>query len=103
MFESGRRRLTTMGSQADGEKGYSVSELARLMGVDRRTLAARLEEVEPLSSAAREKRYRLSDAVQGFITQPLQGQEAAGLAEAKGRKLEAEASMAELKLQRERE
>lgn len=90
-----------MGTKTGPEKGYSMSELARMMGVDRRTLASRLEGGAPLKSAAREKRYRLSDAVQGFIAQPLQGQEAAGLSEARGRKLGAEAELAELKLGRE--
>ncbi len=91
-----------MGTKTSAEKGYSVSALARMMGIDRRTLAARLEEATPLHSSAREKLYRLSDAMQGFIAQPLQGQEVAALAESKGRKLAAEAELLELRLGRER-
>lgn len=91
-----------MGSKTGAEKGYSVSALARMMGVDRRTLASRLRDVTPVKSGSREKLYRLSDAVQGFISQPLQGLDAQEFQEARGRKLEAEAGLAELKLRKER-
>lgn len=91
-----------MGSKTSPEKGYSVSALARMMGVDRRTLAARLRDVEPLKSDARGKLYRLSDAIQGFISQPLQGAEAVELAGVRGRKLAAETELTEMKLQKQR-
>lgn len=91
-----------MGSKTDAEKGYSLSTLARMMGVDRRTLASRLQDATPVKASAREKLYRLQDAIQGFIAQPLQGAEVVGLAEVRGRKLAAETELAELKLQKQR-
>lgn len=90
-----------MGSKTGPEKGYSISALARMAGVDRRTLASRLEGVTPLESGPKGKLYRLSDVVQNFITQPLQGEDDPALSAARGRKLEAEAGLAELKLKRE--
>jgi transcriptional regulator with XRE-family HTH domain len=94
--------MMIMASKTGADKGYSISALARMAGVDRRTLAARLEGVTPLESGPKGKLYRLSDVVQCFITQPLQGEDDPALAEARGRKLEAEAGLAELKLKRER-
>jgi hypothetical protein len=91
-----------MGSKTGAEKGYSVDALTRMFGVNRRTLVARLEGATPVQSGPRQKLYRLSDAIQGFISQPLQGAEVVGLAEVRGRKLAAETELAELKLQRER-
>jgi transcriptional regulator with XRE-family HTH domain len=91
-----------MGTKTGPEKGYSISALARMAGVDRRTLAARLEGVAPLESGPKGKLYRLSDVVQCFITQPLQGDDDPALAEARGRKLVAEAGLTELRLKRER-
>lgn len=91
-----------MGSKTDTEKGYSISALARMAGVDRRTLAARLEGVTPLETGSKGKLYRLSDVVRNFITQPLQGDDDPALLALRARKLEAEAGLAELKLQRER-
>ena len=91
-----------MGSKTGTEKGYSISTLARMAGVDRRTLASRLEGVTPLEAGPKGKLYRLADVVQGFITQPLQAQEAEEFAGARGRKLEAEAGLAELRLRKER-
>lgn len=91
-----------MGSKTAAEKGYSISTLARMAGVDRRTLAARLEGITPVESGPKGKLYRLADVVQGFISQPLQAQEAEEFGGARGRKLEAEAGLAELKLQKER-
>ena len=91
-----------MGTKTGTEKGYSISTLARMAGVDRRTLASRLEGVTPVESGPKGKLYRLADVVQGFITQPLQAEEAEEFQQARGSKLEAEAGLAELKLQRER-
>jgi transcriptional regulator with XRE-family HTH domain len=91
-----------MGTKTGTEKGYSMSALARMAGVDRRTLAARLEGVRPLESGPKGKLYRLSDVVQCFISQPLQGEDDPALLEARRRKVEAEAGLAELKLKRER-
>ncbi|MET0650195.1 MAG: DUF1441 family protein [Pyrinomonadaceae bacterium] len=91
-----------MSSKTGTEKGYSISALARMAGVDRRTLASRLAGVTPLESGPKGKLYRLSDVVQNFITQPLQGEDDPALEEARRRKLEAEAGLAELKLQKER-
>jgi hypothetical protein len=88
--------------KTSAEKGYSVNTLTRLLGVNRRTLLARLEGVTPVKSGPREKLYRLSDAVQGFISQPLRGAEVVGLAEVRGRKLAAETELTEMKLQRQR-
>src|ERR1044071_172514 len=91
-----------MGSKTGAEKGYSVDALTRMFGVNRRTLVARLAGATPVKSGPRQKLYRLSDAIQGFIAQPLQGAEAAGLQEVRGRKLAAETELAELKLQKQR-
>ncbi len=91
-----------MGTKTGTEKGYSISALARMAGVDRRTLAARLEGVTPPESGPKGKLYRLSDVVQSFIAQPLQAEEAEEFQQARGRKLEAEAGLAELKLQKQR-
>lgn len=91
-----------MGTKTSPEKGYSVNTLTRLLGVNRRTLLARLEGVEPVKSGPREKLYRLSDAVQGFISQPLRGAEVAELGEYRGRKLAAETELTEMKLQKQR-
>lgn len=91
-----------MGAHTGPEEGYSLSALARLMGVDRRTLAARLAGVSPLKQSSREKLYRLSDAVRGFIAMPLQGAEETDVLRAsRQRKSAAEAGLAELKLGRE--
>jgi transcriptional regulator with XRE-family HTH domain len=91
-----------VGTKTGPEKGYSVSALARMMGVDRRTLASRLEGVSPLGQRSREKLYRLSDAVQGFVAMPLQGaEETEELRASRQRKSAAEASLLELKLGRE--
>ena len=91
-----------MGTKTGTEKGYSISTLARMAGVDRRSLASRLAGVTPVESGPKGKLYRLSDVVQGFISHPLQGEEAEEFQGARGRKLEAEAGLAELKLQKER-
>lgn len=92
-----------MGSKTGTEKGYSISALARMAGVDRRTLASRLEGVTPLESGPKGKLFRLSDVVRNFITRPLQGEaDDPALLALRARKLEAEAGLAELKLQRER-
>jgi transcriptional regulator with XRE-family HTH domain len=91
-----------MAVKTSPEQGYSVDELTRLMGVNRRTLVARLKGATPVKGGSRQKLYRLSDAVQGFISQPLRGREADELAEVRRRKLEAETGLAELKLRRER-
>lgn len=91
-----------MASKTSADKGYSVNTLTRLLGVNRRTLLARLEGVAPVKEGAREKLYRLSDAVQGFISHPLRGAEVAGVGEYRGRKLAAETELAELKLQKQR-
>jgi transcriptional regulator with XRE-family HTH domain len=91
-----------MGSKTGTEKGYSISALARMAGVDRRTLASRLEGVTPLESGPKGKLFRLSDVVRNFITQPLQGEDDPALLGLRARKLEAEAGLAELKLKRER-
>jgi hypothetical protein len=92
-----------MGTKTGAEKGYSISALARMAGVDRRTLASRLEGVTPLEAGPKGKLYRLSDVVRNFITQPLQGEaEDPALQGLKARKLEAETGLAELKLKRER-
>lgn len=91
-----------MGAKTGPEKGYSLSALAKMMGVDRRTLAARLAGVSPLKQSSREKLYRLSDAVRGFIAMPLQGAEETDVLRAsRQRKSAAEAGLAELKLGRE--
>jgi transcriptional regulator with XRE-family HTH domain len=91
-----------MGAKTSPEKGYSINTLTRMMGVNRRTLVARLEGVTPVKTGHEGKLYRLSDALQGFISQPLRGQEAEALADVRARKLEAETGLAELKLQKER-
>jgi transcriptional regulator with XRE-family HTH domain len=91
-----------MAAKTSPEQGYSVDELTRIMGVNRRTLVARLKGATPVKGGSRQKLYRLSDAVQGFISQPLRGREADEMAEVRRRKLEAETGLAELKLQRER-
>jgi transcriptional regulator with XRE-family HTH domain len=91
-----------MGTKTGAEKGYSISALARMAGVDRRTLASRLEGVTPLESGPKGKLYRLSDVVRNFITQPLQGEDDPALQELRARKLTAETELAELKLRRER-
>lgn len=91
------------GSQAGAEQGYSVDALTKLFGVNRRTLLARLKGATPMKSGAGGgKRYRLSDAVQGFISEPLRGAEVVGLQGVRGRKLAAETELAELKLQKQR-
>jgi hypothetical protein len=90
------------GRKAGAEEGYSVDALTKIMGLNRRTLVARLKGATPVKGSGRGKLYRLSDAVQGFIAQPLRGREAEALAGIRARKLEAEAGLAELKLKRER-
>lgn len=92
-----------VGSQAGAEEGYSVDALTELFGVNRRTLVARLKGASPVKSGpGGGKLYRLADVAQGFIAQPLRGREADEFQQARGRKLEAEAGLAELKLKRER-
>ena len=91
-----------MSNKTGTEKGYSISALARMAGVDRRTLASRLEGVTPLESGPKGKLYRLADVVRNFITQPLQADDDPELSGLRARKLAAETELAELKLRRER-
>jgi hypothetical protein len=91
-----------MGTKTGAEKGYSISALARMAGVDRRTLASRLEGVTPLESGPKGKLYRLPDVVRNFITQPLQADDDPTLSGLRTRKLAAETGLAELRLQKER-
>ena len=96
-------KKVAVGRKAGTEEGYSVDALTKIMGVNRRTLVARLKGTTPVKSGAgKGKLYRLSDAVQGFIDQPLRGREAESLAAVRARKFEAETGLAELKLQRGR-
>jgi phage terminase Nu1 subunit (DNA packaging protein) len=86
------------------EQFLSISALARLLGVDRRTVTKRLEGVPPVREGARERLYRLQDAVQAFVANPTNEEKRpSGGGEAKLRKSEAEANLLELRLARERE
>lgn len=73
------------------------ADLSRLLGMDRHTIADRLDGVESTSKRAKLDCYPLGDALEAIIA----GQSTT-LSAAKLRKEEADASMRELKLARER-
>lgn len=78
-------------------KLYSISELAKLCGLDRATVAKRLKDVEPGHEEPKKKLFALDAALP-----PLIAGASAEMDEAKLRKAQADAEMGELRLQRER-
>lgn len=75
----------------------TISELARLCNLDRATIVRRLEALPPVVDKAKEKRYRLGDALAELMASG--GSE---LDAAKTRRAVAEADLKELELERER-
>lgn len=76
---------------------YSISQLAKLCGLDRATVTKRLAEVEVTDGAKGAKTYALAVALPALISG-----ESTEMDEAKLRKMQAEAGMRELDLERER-
>lgn len=76
---------------------YSISQLAKLCALDRATVAKRLEAIEFAEGAKGAKSYALAAALPALIAG-----ESTEMDEAKLRKLQAEAGMRELDLERER-
>ena len=76
---------------------YSLSQLAKLCGLDRATVTKRLAEVEFVKGAKGAKTYTLAAALPALIAG-----ESTEMDEAKLRKMQAEAAMRELDLERER-
>jgi hypothetical protein len=83
-------------SKASTDDVLSISALARLCGRDRATVVKCLKEVEPAEEKAKEKLYRLKDAIPAIVA----GADAE-MDEAKLRKMQAEAELKELNLKRE--
>jgi DNA-binding transcriptional MocR family regulator len=82
---------------APGDQLYSISQLAALSGLDRATVTKRLAEIAPTDGAKGAKTYALADALPALIAG-----ESAEFDAAKLRKMQAEAGLRELDLQRER-
>jgi hypothetical protein len=78
------------------DKLYSLSELAKVTTLDRATVAKRLDGVAHLEGAKGAKMYALCDALPALIAG-----ESSEMDEAKLRKMQAEAAMKEMELQRE--
>lgn len=76
---------------------YSISQLARLSALDRATVTKRLDGVECTEGARGAKTYALAAALPALIAG-----ESTEMDEAKLRKVQAEAGMRELDLERER-
>ena len=81
---------------------WSVSALAVEFGLDRRTVAQRLNNVEPAETKGRGKKYKLQDAAKAIIGQVNVGNGIVSYDEAKARKMAAEAELSEIQLQKER-
>lgn len=71
----------------------SISKLAQMFGLDRATMAKRLQGLEPVSESNAGKLFRLGDVVR-----KLTEQRPAETEDAKNRKTQADAELAELKL-----
>jgi hypothetical protein len=80
-----------------GEQLYSISQLATLSGLDRATITKRLAEVPFEEGAKNAKTYALDAALPALIAG-----ESAEFDAAKLRKMQAEAGLRELDLERER-
>lgn len=81
----------------DKDTLYSISELAKLSGLDRATVTKRLAEVPFEEGAKNAKTYALDEALPALIAG-----ESAEFDAAKLRKMQAEAGLRELDLERER-
>lgn len=81
---------------------WSVSALAVEFGLDRRTVAQRLNNVEPAQVKGRGKKYKLQDAAKAIIGQVDVGNGILSYDEARARKMAAEAELSEIELQKER-
>jgi Protein of unknown function (DUF1441) len=81
-----------------GDTSLSISELAKLCGLDRATVTKRLASVPSSPGAKSAKLYLLSEALPALIKG-----ESSEMEEAKLRKMQAEAHLKELEFRREQE
>jgi DNA-binding transcriptional MocR family regulator len=76
---------------------YSISQLAKVTGLDRATVTKRLGDIEVTGGAKGAKTYSLADALPALIAG-----ESTEMDEAKLRKVQAEAELKELEVEQER-
>ena len=81
---------------------WSISALAVEFGLDRRTVAQRLNSVEPVQTKGKVKKYKLQEAAKAIIGQVNIGDGILSYDEARARKMSAEAELSEIELQKER-
>jgi len=81
---------------------WTVSSLAVEFGLDRRTVALRLNSIEPVQIKGRVKKYDLQDAAKAIIGQVSTSDGVVSYDEARARKMAAEAELSEIELQKER-
>ena len=87
---------------AMSQKYWSISALAVEFGIDRRTVAQRLNSVEPVPTKSKVKKYKLQEAAKAIIGQVNIGDGILSYDEARARKMSAEAELSEIELQKER-
>lgn len=81
---------------------WTVSSLAVEFGLDRRTVAQRLNNIQPVEIKGRVKKYDMQDAAKAIIGQVQTGEGILSYDEARARKMAAEAELSEIELQKER-
>tara|TARA_X000001388_G_scaffold3779_2_gene2662 strand:- start:2126 stop:2647 length:522 start_codon:yes stop_codon:yes gene_type:complete len=84
------------------QKLWTVSSLSVEFGMDRRTVAQRLNGVEPIEVKGRVKKYSMHDAAKAIIGQVNTTEGILSYDEARARKMAAEAELSEIELQKER-
>lgn len=81
---------------------WTVSSLAVEFELDRRTVAQRLNNIQPVEIKGRVKKYDMQDAAKAIIGQVQTGEGILSYDEARARKMAAEAELSEIELQKER-
>jgi hypothetical protein len=81
---------------------WTVSSLSVEFGMDRRTVAQRLNGVQPVQVKGRVKKYSMHDAAKAIIGQVQTNEGILSYDEARARKMAAEAELSEIELQKER-
>lgn len=79
-------------------KGWSISALAVEFRMDRRTVAGKIADIEPVSETGSAKLYRLADVAEALVG----GGKPANFEDAKTRKMSADAVLAEIEVARAR-